>query len=175
MGRANETDVEIAGIISKALIDSGAMILMMNKDYCYEGGYKIQPLEHFVPTEGSGGASVPYLGYVGVRMHISGINSFDRDVLMLVSSTTTRYHQRVPIHVGSHDIDHVTSCISKEELQFLSQSWKMAYVSAIILKATSVSDPEIDLDHVRGRVVISEVVAIPATQTAVVKGLTMIT
>ena len=89
MGRANETDVEIDGIISKALIDSGSMILMMSKDYCYEHGYEIQPLEHLVPIEGSGGASVPYLGYLGVRMHIPGINSFDRDVLMLVSSTTT--------------------------------------------------------------------------------------
>ena len=51
MGRANETDVEIDGIISKALIDSGHMILMMSKDYCYECGYEIQPLEHLVPIE----------------------------------------------------------------------------------------------------------------------------
>ena len=36
LGRANETDVEIDGVISKALIDSGAMISMMGKDYCYE-------------------------------------------------------------------------------------------------------------------------------------------
>ena len=51
----------------------------------------------------------------------------------------------------------------------------MAYVSTIISKATSVSDPEFDLDHVRGRVVISEEVTIPASQTTVEKGLTMIT
>ena len=148
LGRANETDVEIDGIISKALIDSGAMISMMSKDYCYECGYEIQLLEHLVPIEGSGGASVLYLGYVGVRMHIPGINSFDRDVIMLICPTTPRYHQRVPIQVGSHVIDQVTSCISEEELQSLSQSWKMVYVSTIILKATSVSDPDFDLDHI---------------------------
>ena len=51
----------------------------------------------------------------------------------------------------------------------------MAYVSTIISKATSVSDPEFDSDNVRGRVVISEEVTIPASQTTVVKGLTMIT
>ena len=117
LGRANKNDVEIDGIISKALIDSGAMILIMSKDYCYEHGYEIQPLEHLVPIEGSGEASVPYLGYVEVRMHIPGINSFDRDVLMLISSTTTQYHQRVPIQVGSHVIDQVTTCISNEELK----------------------------------------------------------
>ena len=65
--------------------------------------------------------------------------------------------------------------MSKEELQSLSQSWKMAYISAIILKATSVSDLEFYLDHGRGRVVTSEEVTIPASQTTVVKGLTMIT
>ena len=112
-------------------------------------------------------------------MCIPGINSFDEDVLMLISSATTQYHQRVPIQVDSHVIDQVTSCISEEELQSLSQSlsqsWKVAYVSTIILKATSVGDLEFDLYHVRGRVVTSEEVTIPTSQTIVVKGLTMIT
>ena len=36
-------------------------------------------------------------------------------------------------------------------------------------------DLEFDLDHVMGRVVPSEEVTIPASQTTVVKGLTMIT
>ena len=43
------------------------------------------------------------------------------------------------------------------------------------MKATSVIDPEFDLDHVRCRVVISEEVTIPSSQTTVVKGLTTIT
>ena len=108
-------------------------------------------------------------------MCIPGIDCFNRDIPMLNSSTTTQYHQRVPIQLGSHVIDQVTSCISEKELQSLSQSWKMAYVSTIISKATSVSEPNFDLDHVRGRVVISEEVTIPASQTTVVKGLTTIT
>ena len=57
----------------------------------------------------------------------------------------------------------------------MSQSWKVAYVSTIILKATSLGDLEFDLDHVRGRVVTSEEVTIPALQTTVVKGLMTIT
>ena len=112
LGRANETNIEIDGIISKALID------MMSRGYCEKHGYEIQPLDHLVSIEVSRGADVPYLGYVEVRMHILGINSFDRDVLMLVSHTTAHYHQRVPIQVGSCIIDQVTSCISEDELQF---------------------------------------------------------
>ena len=41
LGRANETDVEIDGVISEALIDSDTMISMISKDYCPEQGYKI--------------------------------------------------------------------------------------------------------------------------------------
>ena len=65
---------------------------------------------------------VPYLSYVEVMMCILGIRSFDQDVLMLISHTTTHYHKRVPIQVGSHMIDQVTNCIAEEELQTLSQS-----------------------------------------------------
>ena len=140
MGRANETDFEVDGIISKALIDSGAMILMMSRGYCNEHGYEIQPLDHLVLIEGSRGADILYLGYVEVRMHILGIQSFDRNVLMLISHTTTCYHQRVPTQVGSHIIDQVTSCISEDELQSLLKSWKLAYVSKIISKSPPAND-----------------------------------
>ena len=75
MWRANETEIEIDGIISKALIDSGAMISMMSKGYYEEHGYEIHPLDHLVPIKGSRGADVPYLGYVEVRMCIPGIHS----------------------------------------------------------------------------------------------------
>ena len=123
LGRANETEIKIDGKISKALIDGGAMISMMSKGYCDQHRYEIQPLDKLVPIEGSGGAHVTYLGYVEVRMHILGISSFEQDILMLISHTTTHYHKRVPIQVGSHIIDQVTNCITEEELQTLSQSW----------------------------------------------------
>ena len=161
LGRANETKIKLDGIISKVLIDSSAMILMMSKGYCDEHGYEIQPLDYLVPIEGSGGADVPYLGYVEVRMCIPGIHSFDQNVLMLMSHTTTHYHQRVPIQVGSRIIDQVTSCISEDELQSLSQSWKLAYVSTIISKSALISDLEFDLGQVKGHVVTSKKVKIP--------------
>ena len=94
---------------------------------------------------------------------------------MLISYTTTHCHQRVPIQVGSHIIDQVTNCISGDELQSLSQSWKLAYVSMIISKSALVSNLEFDLDQVKGKVVTSKKVKIPALQTVVVKELTKVT
>ena len=175
LGKANQTDVEVDGTISKALIDSGAMISMKSRGYCEECGNKIQPLDNLLPIEGSGGADVPYLGYVEVTMCIPGIHSLDRDILMLVSHTTTHYQQRVPIQIGSCIIDQVIKCITKDEQQSLSQSWKVAYVSTIISKSASVSDPEFDLNQVKGKVVTSEELKIPVSQTVIVRGLTMVT
>ena len=69
----------------------------------------------------------------------------------------------------------MTNCISEDELQSLSQSWKLAYISTIISKSAPVSDSEFDLDQVKGKVVMSKKVKIPALQTMIVKGLTKVT
>ena len=175
LGRANETEIEIDGTISKALIDSGAMLSMMSKGYGDEHRYEIQPFDQLGPIEGGWGADVPYLSYVEVRMHIPGISSFDQNVLMLISHTTTPYHRRVPIQVGNHIIGQVTNCITEDELQSLSQSWKLAYVSTTISKSLQVSDQEFDLDQVKGKVITTNKVKVPAFQTVIATGLTKVT
>ena len=55
-------------------------------------------------------------------MQIPGISSFEQGVLMLVSHTTTHYHQWVPFQVGSQIIDQVVKNIMDVELRSLSQS-----------------------------------------------------
>ena len=166
---------EIDGKISKALIDSGAMILVMSKGYFDDHGYEIQTLDRLVPIEGSGGEDIPYLGYVEVRMCIPGISSFNQDILLLISHTTTRYHRRVPIQVDSCIIDQVTNCITEDELQSLSQSWKLAYVNTIISKSSQVSGQEFDLNQVKGKVVTTKKVRIPTFQNVITKGLMKVT
>ena len=50
LDRANDTDVKIDVVISKALMDSSAMIPMMSKDYCHERGYEKQlTLIYYIP------------------------------------------------------------------------------------------------------------------------------
>ena len=94
---------------------------------------------------------------------------------MLISHTTTHYHRRVPIQIGSCIIDQVTNCIMENELQSLSQSWKLAYVSTIISKSSQVSNQKFDLDQVKGKVVTTKKVKIPTFQTVIAKGLTKVT
>ena len=77
--------------------------------------------------------------------------------------------------VGSQIIDQMTNCVTEVEIQSLSQSWKLAYVSIIISKSSQVSDQEFDLDQVKGKVVTTKKVMIPAFQTVIARGLTKVT
>ena len=86
-------------------------------------------------------------------MQIPGINSFDQDVLMLGSHTTTHFCKRVPIYMGSRIIDQIVKSLMEEELKSLSQSWKLAYISTILSNSLQVSDEEFDLDQVKGKVI----------------------
>ena len=72
-------------------------------------------------------------------------------------------------------MDQVANCITEDELQSLSQSWKLAYVSTIISKSSQVCDQEFDLDQVKGKVVMTKKVIVPALQTVIVRGITKVT
>ena len=89
-------------------------------------------------------------------MQIPQISSFEWDVLMLVSHTTTCYHKQIPIQVGSRIIDQVVKDITDEELRSLSQSWKLAYVGTVLSKSAQVGNNKFDLGHVKGNVVITK-------------------
>ena len=69
----------------------------------------------------------------------------------------------------------MTKCITKEELKSLSQSWKLVYVSNITSKSSQVRKQEFDLDQVKGKVVITKKVIVPAFQTVIARGLTEVT
>ena len=108
------------------------------------------------------------------RMQIPGINSFDQDVLMLVSHTTTCYCKRVPIQMGSRIFDLILKSLTEEELNSSSQCLTLPYVSTILFKSSQVSDKEFDLDQVKGKVIVMKKAADPTFQTLVVKGITKI-
>ena len=95
---------------------------------------------------------------------------------MLVSHTTTCYHQQVPIEVGSWIIDQEVKNIMDEEMRSLSQSWKVAYVGTVLSKLLQAGelDREFDLNQAKGTVIITKKVITPAFQATVVKGLTKI-
>ena len=82
-----------------ALVDSGAQVLNISSQLCEELGLEIQPLGRLFELEGTGGAAIPYLGFVEVNLQILGIRSYNEDVLLLAIPTMA-YAERVLVMVG---------------------------------------------------------------------------
>ena len=61
--RANEAKVEVNGVSTTCLVDSGATVTIVNEDFCDQAGLKIHPLEQLVSISATGGTPIPYLGY----------------------------------------------------------------------------------------------------------------
>ena len=70
----------------------------------------------------TGGAAIPYCGFVEVNLWIQGIRNYNKDVLLLVIPTTT-YFEMVPIVVGSKIIDKVLSLLTTGELTKVTMMW----------------------------------------------------
>ena len=61
---------------------------------------KIKKLQTLLDLEPMGGGSVPYEGYVELRMQVPGIEAFHLDVLMLVIPKSG-YAKQVPVTIGT--------------------------------------------------------------------------
>ena len=72
-----------------ALFDSGAQVSSVSSQFCEELALEIQPLGQLLELEGTGGATISYLGFVEFNFHIPGIQHYNEDVLLLVIPTMT--------------------------------------------------------------------------------------
>ena len=89
---------------------------------CEELGLKIQPLGQLLELEGTGGAAIPYLGFVEVNLQILGIRGYNKDVLLLAFPTMA-YAEGVPVVVGLKIIDRALSCMTVGELAHATVTW----------------------------------------------------
>ena len=94
-----------------ALVDLGAQVSNISAQLCKELGLEIQPLGQLLELEGTGGAAIPYLGFVEVNLQIPGIRGYNEDVLLLAIPTMA-YAEGVPVMVGSKIIDRALSCMT---------------------------------------------------------------
>ena len=82
----------------------------------------IKQLQTLIPMEGSGGITVPYLGYVEATLDIPEVKAFHEDCLFLVVNDHN-YGKRVPITIGTLHIDMIIDQATKEELDKISIAW----------------------------------------------------
>ena len=122
VGHANEVPVVIDGHEVAALIDLGAQVSNISMQLCKDLDLKIQPLGQLLELEGTGGAAIPYLGFVEVNLQILGIRGYNEDVLLLAIPSTA-YAERVPVVVGSKIIDRALGCMTVGELAHVNATW----------------------------------------------------
>ena len=106
-----------------ALIDLGAQVSSISTQFCKDLTLPIQPLGWLLELEGTGGAAIPYLGFVEVNLQIPGIRNYNEDVLLLVIPTMT-YSKMVPIVVGSKIINKALSLMTAGELAVATMTWR---------------------------------------------------
>ena len=118
IGEPNETAVIVENVQVKGLVDLGAQISSISDTLAKHLELKIEKLGMLLDLEPTGGGSVPYEGYMELRMQVPGIEAFDLDVLMLVIPES-EYAKRVPITIGTLHIE-IISLITDDELRVAS-------------------------------------------------------
>ena len=100
IGPANEAKIVVEGQEFPALIDSGAQLSTMLESLVQALKLPIHKLNTLVEAEVSGGGTIPYVGYVEVKLKIPGIQAMNKDSLFMVSNNSP-YTNRVPIQLGT--------------------------------------------------------------------------
>ena len=121
-----------------ALIDSSAEVPSVSSQFCEELALEMQPLGQLLELEGTGGATISYLGFMEVNLQIPGIQHYNEDVLLLVILTMT-YSQTVPVMIGSKIIDRALSVITKGELEKVTTTWRQAHFGAVRARSLQLS------------------------------------
>ena len=119
-----------------ALIDMGAQVSSMSSQFCEGLVLQIQPLGQLLELEGTGGAAIPYLGFVEVNLQIPGVTNYNEDMLLLVIVTTT-YSEMVLVVVGFKIIDRPLSLMTKGELTKATMTWREALQSCHVWVAST--------------------------------------
>ena len=175
IGESNETNLIIENRTVKGLVDSGAQVSSISDTFAKKLGLQIQKLETLLELEPTGGGTVPYDGYVEVRLKIPNVRAFDLDVLMLVIPES-QYAEKVPITLGTIHIDEIINVITDSELKNIDKSWQRGIISRkIAIRTAQLKENKSILAQVKGDVKLTRPTKIPAYQTITVSGMTNVT
>ena len=96
----NIARVEINGVKTRALMDSGLQVNMMTEKFLKMVGLIIRPLADLglkLGIEGSAGTDIPYLGYTEAHLTLPTANNYGSNQLFLVVKQCTSFGEQVPI------------------------------------------------------------------------------
>ena len=132
VGHSNKAPVVIDGQEATALIDLGAQVLSISTQFCEGLTLPIQPLGWLLELEGTGGAAIPYLGFVEVNLP----DSRDQKLHQGCAAVGYPHHdllQDGTTRGGFKIIDKALSLMTVGELAEATMAWRQAHFGAVIL------------------------------------------
>ena len=130
-GRSNEASVEVNGVPTTCLVDTGATVTIINAEFCEQLGLEIHSIDGLISISATGGTKIPYLGYTVATVEFPHIPNYFEEVVMLVISDPTEYAKRVPLQIGTIVIAAVTQTLTPRNLAHLDETWKQTYVDIL--------------------------------------------
>ena len=94
IGPRNIAKVEINGVKTRALMDSGSQVNMMTEKFLKNVGLTMRLLTNLglkLGVEGSAGTNIPYLGYMEANLKLPTANNYNSDQLFLVMEQYTMF------------------------------------------------------------------------------------
>ena len=177
-GRANEATVEVNGVSTTCLVDTGATVTIVNAEFCEQLGLEVHSIDGLISVSATGGTTIPYLGYTVATLEFPHIPNYSEEVVMLVISDTTSYAARVPLQIGTRVIAAVAETLTPEDIKHLDETWKQTYVGTLMSCAAQHKNREdgdsFDLDTVKGPVKLRKEVELEPFEQKEVWGYTQV-
>ena len=194
IGPRNIARVEVNGVETRALMDSGSQVNMMTEKFLKEAGLILRPLEDLglkLGIEGSAGTDIPYLGYTEANLRLPTANNYSSDQLFLVVEQPAQFGEQVPIQVGTTFQDEILTALPPQDLVGLVDKVKRGIVCRVVSQATQLSvaemrkeiDKEIekakkevewDLGSIKEKIKLTKAVTVPPKGELQVVGVTAV-
>ena len=130
-GEANDATIYADGVECQGLINLGAQLSTIKCSFAEFLGLSAKKLNQFIRIDGTGGNTIPYLGYVEAKLEVANVQNYRQNVLFLVLEGHP-YDEWVPVQMGTVHTDAVLNATTDEEIKTLSQQWQHGQVAVLL-------------------------------------------
>ena len=194
IGPRNIARVEIDGVKTRALMDSGSQVNMITEKFLKMVGLILRLLADLglkVGIEGAAGTNIPYLGYTEANLKLPTANNYSSDQLFLVVEQCTPFGEQVPIQVGTNFQDEILAALPSQDLAGLVDMVRRGIVYRVVSQVAQLTVAELrqeidkelekakgevewDLESLRGKIKLTKAVTVPAKGELQVTGVTTV-
>ena len=136
VGDSNEVELEIGGVSTVGLLDTGSMVTTIAKDFYdshLQSSHPLKELDTLLTVKGAGGNSVPFYGFIEVVLSFKDAGLGDSDILVpVLVIQDTDYNKRIPMLIGTNvigrNLDEVQRLYGDKYMQQtqVKDAWRLA-------------------------------------------------